>query len=228
MSSIYSIDSDELSESQLHAIQVWIDSVPLSRQKKNISRDFSDGVLLAEVIHAYIPSLVDLNNYRSTGSIERKIINYEMLNDKVFKKMRYKIPIETINNIVNCKPEAIEKLLNIIQFKIAEYRDNKQVLKNKYNNNSLNISTQSTPFSQSGYEDNSTFNNSKLKKSPIINSISSNDFNKSISSELLIEKECEIRVLLENVDLLNLKVAKLENMIRIKDNQIASLIQDRN
>lgn len=227
MSSNFSLESDEISESQLHAIQVWIDSIPLSRVKKNISRDFSDGVLLAEVIHAYIPSLVDLNNYRSTGSIEKKIINFEILNEKVLKKMRYKIPIETINNIVNCKPEAIEKVLNIIQFKIAEYRDNQQSQKNK-NINSFNIS-QSTSYSlQTGYNNNSEINKNKLKKSHVINnSAPSNDFNKAISSELLLEKECEIRTLHKNVDLLHLKIAKLENMIRIKDNQIASFMQEK-
>ena len=31
-------------------IYEWVDSIPLSRQKKNIARDFNDAVLLAEMI----------------------------------------------------------------------------------------------------------------------------------------------------------------------------------
>ena len=37
-------------DNQLMYIYEWVDSIPLSRQKKNISRDFNDAVLLAEMI----------------------------------------------------------------------------------------------------------------------------------------------------------------------------------
>lgn len=33
----------DLSEEELQALYCWIDEVPLSRAKKNITRDFSDG-----------------------------------------------------------------------------------------------------------------------------------------------------------------------------------------
>eukprot|EP00887_Chlorella_sp_A99_P007000 scaffold2.g7000.t1 len=39
---------DDLSEAQLQVYQ-WVDSIPLSRPKKSITRDFADGVLMAEV-----------------------------------------------------------------------------------------------------------------------------------------------------------------------------------
>lgn len=52
----------ELNEEQLRALFAWIDAIPLSRPKRNIARDFSDGVLVAEVIHAYFPQLVELVN----------------------------------------------------------------------------------------------------------------------------------------------------------------------
>ena len=38
-----------LSDEQLDKLYTWIDSIPLSRPKKNIARDFSDGCLVAEV-----------------------------------------------------------------------------------------------------------------------------------------------------------------------------------
>lgn len=33
----------DVSEEELQALYCWIDEIPLSRQKKNITRDFSDG-----------------------------------------------------------------------------------------------------------------------------------------------------------------------------------------
>lgn len=36
-------EEEVLDEDTLQQIYTWIDSVPLSRPKKNISRDFSDG-----------------------------------------------------------------------------------------------------------------------------------------------------------------------------------------
>ena len=44
-----------LSEEELKEIYNWVDEVPLSRTKKNIARDFSDGLLTAEIIHYYLP-----------------------------------------------------------------------------------------------------------------------------------------------------------------------------
>ena len=33
----------DMTPEELQALYTWVDEVPLSRQKKNISRDFSDG-----------------------------------------------------------------------------------------------------------------------------------------------------------------------------------------
>ena len=33
----------DLNEEELQALYAWIDEIPLSRQKKNVTRDFSDG-----------------------------------------------------------------------------------------------------------------------------------------------------------------------------------------
>ena len=64
--------TDELSEEDLQVLYTWIDSIPLSRPKRNIARDFSDGCLTAEVIKHYIPKLVDLHNYSQAHSVAQK------------------------------------------------------------------------------------------------------------------------------------------------------------
>jgi hypothetical protein len=53
-----------VTEEELSELYAWVDSVPLSRPKKSIARDFSDAVLVAEIVHHYFPRMVELHNYR--------------------------------------------------------------------------------------------------------------------------------------------------------------------
>jgi len=69
-----------LSDDELQKIYVWVDSIPLSRPKRNIARDFSDGVLTAEIAHHYFPKYVELHNYSSANSIRQKLYNWSTLN----------------------------------------------------------------------------------------------------------------------------------------------------
>ena len=64
-----------------------VDNIPLSRAKKNISRDFSDGLLMAEVIHFFNPKIVQLHNYPASNSLKKKMQNWDTLNRKVLKKI---------------------------------------------------------------------------------------------------------------------------------------------
>lgn len=41
--------ADTLSNDDLTRLYTWVDEIKLSRPKRNIARDFSDGVLVAEV-----------------------------------------------------------------------------------------------------------------------------------------------------------------------------------
>lgn len=41
--------TDTLSDDDLTRLYTWVDEIKLSRPKRNIARDFSDGVLVAEV-----------------------------------------------------------------------------------------------------------------------------------------------------------------------------------
>ena len=82
----------QLDEEEMQAIYNWVDEIPLSRPKRNIARDFSDGgklifsislifpvsilnltfsfiVLTAEVVKHFIPNLVELHNYSAAHSV---------------------------------------------------------------------------------------------------------------------------------------------------------------
>ena len=75
-----------MDDSQLMTVYEWIDSIPLSREKKNMTRDFSDGVLAAEILKHYYPKLVELHNYPSTFNTKQKLSNWNTLCIKVLKK----------------------------------------------------------------------------------------------------------------------------------------------
>ena len=102
---------EELTEEELQVVYTWVDSIPLSRPKRNMARDFSDAVLCAEVVRHYIPKLVDLHNYSAAHSVAQKIYNWNTLNLKVFKKFGFQVSKQEIDSLVNLAPDAIERLL---------------------------------------------------------------------------------------------------------------------
>jgi len=81
-----------LSEDDLNNIYNWVDEVPLSRPKKNIARDFADGVLVAEIVHYYLPRLVEVHNYSSAHSTSAKLYNWNTLNRKHYKAFNLIFP----------------------------------------------------------------------------------------------------------------------------------------
>jgi len=64
------VEVPKLSEEEMQLIYNWVDEIPLSRPKRNIARDFSDGgifiyvfkfstlVLVAEIVKHFTPHLV--------------------------------------------------------------------------------------------------------------------------------------------------------------------------
>jgi CH-like domain in sperm protein len=79
----------ELAEEEIQNLYVWIDQIPLSKPKRNFTRDFADGVACAEVVRHFIPRIVDLHNYSNANSISQKLYNWNTLNQKVFKRINY-------------------------------------------------------------------------------------------------------------------------------------------
>jgi hypothetical protein len=103
--------SDGLSEEQLLNLYEWIDTIPLSRRKKNLPRDFSDAVLMAEVVAHFFPRLVELHNYDQGLRVDTKTYNWKTLNTRVFKKLGFQLDTETIAALANSVPGVIERVL---------------------------------------------------------------------------------------------------------------------
>ena len=215
----------ELTDEQLRALYAWIDAIPLSRPKRNIARDFSDGMLIAEVIAAYFPHLVELHNYAPANSVKQKVYNFETLNARVLRKLNYSLPRTTIDDVVNGKPGAVELVLNSLQYKMAKYRERKQsedVPSPSPPRHHAPAQSQSQPQQQqqhqqpkSGMKGPSPQSRRPINKAAAL---------ASVDDEILLEKEQQIRELQETVEILELKIAKLEQLVRLKDNKIQKLL----
>ena len=92
-------------------IYKWVDSVPLSRMKKNINRDFADGVLVAELVNHYFPTLVEMHNYPAASSLRAKEENWATLNKKVFRKMGFQIHSKDVKGVCSASKGVIERVL---------------------------------------------------------------------------------------------------------------------
>lgn len=242
--SIININYNTLTEEETNQIHFWIDSMTLSRPKRNIARDFNDAVLLAEIIATYIPNLVELHNYPAASSLKQKIYNYETLNSRVLKKLGYTIPRQIIEDIVNCKPGAIEVILNTIQYKIAKYREKKTLGNFGSTMSSTSSDKIKSPKSErmspnsplkSVYTDNfditmtenTMVDVTNISKSPtpagkhVVGNIIVSANN--VDMEILLEKEEEIRELRDTIEILEFKIGKLEQLVRLKDTEIQNL-----
>jgi len=199
-------------DNKLMYIYEWVDSIPLSRQKKNISRDFNDAVLLAEMIKYHYPRLVDLHNYPSASSTKAKLVNWETLNKKVLKKLGVKINKNEINDIINSKPNAIENLLGRLYHVIhgipqesthskknnESHENNNNVLRNKMNNMNNNM-----------------MNNNSLNEesNELINTINEKDQEISNLKEYIETLEQKLKDSNERQNQLELKIKELNSLL---------------
>ena len=121
---------DQLTENEIKGVYDWVDTFELSRPKRNISRDFSDGKLVAELIHRYHSHLVEIHNYPDSSKIDGKKRNWATLQKKVFKKLGIKLNKELLEDIVTAEPLAIELFLNDLKSILQTKRINKPKLNN--------------------------------------------------------------------------------------------------
>ena len=194
---------EEAEDNKLMYIYEWVDSIPLSRQKKNISRDFNDAVLFAEMIKYHYPRLVDLHNYPSASSTKAKIINWETLNKKVLKKIGLKLGKNEIDDLVRSKPNAIENLLGRL-YNVINGRP--QI--NNVNNNSIN--------KEQHHLNNNIRNNNNMiinneETAELMNAINEKDQEIARLQDYIKTLEQKIEISKENQKQLELKIKELNS-----------------
>jgi hypothetical protein len=103
---------------EMKTVLAWIDEQTFSRPKKHLHRDFADGVMMAELIHQFIPKIVELHNYIPANSLPAKKNNWKTLNRKVFSKLDFALSDTLIEFLALSKSGAVELVLKFVYGKI--------------------------------------------------------------------------------------------------------------
>eukprot|EP00357_Protocruzia_adherens_P013258 CAMPEP_0115012288 /NCGR_PEP_ID=MMETSP0216-20121206/24630_1 /TAXON_ID=223996 /ORGANISM="Protocruzia adherens, Strain Boccale" /LENGTH=252 /DNA_ID=CAMNT_0002381281 /DNA_START=142 /DNA_END=900 /DNA_ORIENTATION=- len=246
------MDMQPLQEDELQMVYNWVDEIPLSRPKKNITRDFSDGLLMAEVIKHYHPRMVEIHNYTATGAVQKKINNWELLNKKVLKRLSLQVSRRDIECIANHVPQAIERVLKVIIYRLEHPEEtppirrgggrsttNLVASKNILNpelgasmpkEKSKGRNFQSSENLVTGTSNNPGANPLKTRQNDHgnnngtkISDQTRERLQREVDQELLIEKEKSIQELQEHVEILEYRIKKLEQLVRLKDTTIKEL-----
>ena len=264
-----------LSDDDLQKLYAWIDEIPLSRPKRNISRDFADCVLVAEVIAHYFPKMVQLHNYSAANSTPQKMYNWITLNQKVLAKLGYTLSKTEIEQIVISKPGSVEIFLHQLQFKMARFRaaggsgsgsvggnraqvrrmppqaqpqpqsqpgpgpgyfstNEREVMPNPPPQQQQQQPQQQQQYQQPQHQQHQQHHQHQQQQEPRtmppahLQNAEGDSYNREalqreVDEEILLEKEQTILDLRETVEILELKVAKLEQLVRLKDAKIVKL-----
>lgn len=216
----------ELSDDDLQKLYSWIDQIPLTRKKKSVSRDFSDGILVAEIVKHFIPRLVEMHNYTSANSTNQKLNNWQTLNRKVLGKLNFTIPASVMQEIAECKPRVMEVFLFGLWQKIEEY-----IIKT----GSKMGGYQERPYYNartSGPDVESRTGESIVPEYIVKNPIPLIQLNLDVLDTetrlILEEKEQALLASMETVQILQVKISRLEHLLRLKDLRIQDLQERHN
>mmetsp|Transcript_34090 Transcript_34090/g.75593 ORF Transcript_34090/g.75593 Transcript_34090/m.75593 type:complete len:242 (-) Transcript_34090:560-1285(-) len=231
----------EVSELELQSLYTWVDEIPLSRPKRNIARDFSDGVLLAEVVHHYFPKVVELHNYSSANGFQQKMYNWNTLNQKVLKRLGFVIAKSDCEAIANCQAGAIERVLKLVKTKLVALQEQ------GFTGIVAPVAAAPMPKQLTGYGAIQQQEMMQLQEqqqqqaaamAPKASFLSGppnaigmrlggmmmGGQGAGVAPEVLAEKEQTISELRETNEILETKVRKLEQLVRLKDAKIQTLM----
>lgn len=240
-----------MEDDELQRIYQWVDEVPLTRPKRNIARDFSDGVLTAEIVAHYFPKLVELHNFPAANSYKQKAYNWQTLNSRVFKKMGFQLQQEEMDALCNCQPQAVEKMLKSLQQRMAKYGAKRAAAEAEaspppYGGGAVapsgggpsGVGPSGVAASGGGRPVRTGAAGAAAGAASAVPTgagrlaMAEGRLGERLGQmnvadggvqELLAEKDHNIKELRETVDILEIKIQKLEQLVRLKDSKIATL-----
>lgn len=104
-------------------IGTWLNSITFSKEIIKYHHDFSDGVLMAELIKFHVPQLVDVHSYIPTSNKNQKRINWNRLNEKVFSKIGFELTENEIENIISAKAEVVKETLKMVYVALRRFNN---------------------------------------------------------------------------------------------------------
>nr|XP_020650872.1 sperm flagellar protein 1 [Pogona vitticeps] len=222
----------ELDEETLNDLYSWVDAIPLSRPKRNIARDFSDGVLVAEVVKFYFPKMVEMHNYAPANSTQQKLSNWGHLNRRVLSKLNFSIPEDIVRKIAQCTPGVVELVLIPLRQKIEEKQKQAKMSSNSYQELGLRSTLEESNYLDTVHtsksKPNSTGTNNQeplgsergVKGQPGYMMPLQTDANLRLH---LAEREQALLVSQETIQILQMKIRRLEHLLHLKNVRIDDL-----
>jgi hypothetical protein len=233
----------------------WVDEVPLSRPKRNIARDFSDGVLVAELVAHYFPSMVELHNYSSANSAQQKGVPALTAYTRDLCSpchAHHAHARDLCSPLTTCAPplprsprpgynwatlnsKVFRKLgFHVDQSDVQDVCTSKPgAIERALLDLRAKLATYK-PRRGGGRGPGATAGGSRSvapapsapsAAAPAHTAPSGGGMQQQVDAELLIEKEQDIQELRETVEILEFKVQKLEQLVRLKDAKIQTLTQ---
>ncbi|XP_063541779.1 uncharacterized protein LOC134750519 [Cydia strobilella] len=200
--------------SDIEAVLTWVDNFKLSRPTKKINRDFSDAVLLAEILSVYYPKLVEMHNYPPRNSHALKLNNWMTLNRKVLRKLKLNLCCSTMEQLSNCAPGVIERVLIMVKEKI--HRDEEL---NKSKEGEEPLDSGGSYYEACGDDEHVLVVPVKSRVNGILETIQQ----KVVSHDTFLALKQELKDLQECNDVLKNKVEHLDNLMKLKDERIDEL-----
>lgn len=231
---------EQLDDESLQILFTWIDQIPLSRKKKNLTRDFSDGLLAAEIVKYFFPRMVEIHNYRNANSVNQKLSNWSTLSRKVLSKLDYSVPVDVFKKIAECQPGLAEVFLFGLWKKIENfiakqnnksnqsfspeerlYYDTRQ--SNKASTTAASdIERVQLPSKQGGSAHSSGETDYTIKNPIPLAQLDLSTLDNQ-TRLILEEKEQALLASQETVQILQVKIRRLEHLLHLKDLRIEDM-----
>ncbi|XP_028028068.1 sperm flagellar protein 1-like [Bombyx mandarina] len=201
--------------SELESVLAWVDTFKLSRPTKKINRDFSDAVLLAEILSVHYPKLVEMHNYPPRNSHSLKLNNWLTLNRKVLKKLRLSLCCNTMDQLANCAPGVIERVLVMVRDKIR--RD--EELNKSMRESEQNVSSGGSYYEACGEDENILVVPVKTRVNGVLETVQQ----KVVNYDCYLTLKEEFKDAKDSIELLKQKVEHLDNLLKLKEERIEEL-----
>ncbi|KAL6061207.1 hypothetical protein STEG23_011283 [Scotinomys teguina] len=107
------------------AVLRWLQELDLSFFPRNITRDFSNGYLIAEIFCIYYPWDLRLTSFENGTSLKVKLDNWAQV-EKFLAKKKLKLPKELIHGTIHCKAGVPEILIQEV-YTLLTHREIKSI-----------------------------------------------------------------------------------------------------
>jgi len=187
-----------LNERELQELLLWVDQIPISREKRNLVRDLSDGVPIAEIVRHFIPRLVEMHQYTPSNGTPAKEKNWFHLNRRVFSKLGFELHADVVHGLAQCKPWVMENVLIFLRERIDQFTG-AELGQPDTSRTAINTARTGVSDAQS------------IKRSD------------AIHKTVVDQQRKQIQEQSKTIDVLTANILKLEHVIHLKDIRIEDL-----